>query len=180
MKISINLLPLEFTLEQHKKTKFYKIQAAGVAIIMAMVFLTVVTLGLRFLQSGNIAEVQDNLSRIENKVSELKTTQASLLLLKNRLTTINQYLGTSSKQAEMYKLINKLIPPSVTVSSFNIDKSGQVVLLALIPDPVALDNLVESLTSSELNEGKINQVSIDSLNRAREGIYRISMKVQAK
>lgn len=180
MNISINLLPPEFKTEELKKAKFYKIQAVGVAIIMAMVFLAVVTLGLRILQSQNVVRAKNKLSQAETHVSGLKTTQAAILLLKNRLTTIDQYLGTPSKQAEMYRLINKIIPSSVSVSAFSIDKSGQVVLLAMVPDAASLDNLVESLTNKDLGGNKINQVSIDSLNRAREGIYRISLKVQPK
>lgn len=180
MKISIDLLPPEFRTEELRKAKFYKIQILGVATVMLMVFLAALTLGLRVLQSQNIARISNQLDQTEEKISGLKTTQASLMVLKNRLTAINQYLGTSSKQSEMYKLINKLIPPSVIVSAFTVEKNSQIVFLALVPDVNSLDNMIESFTNKDLSGGKINQVSIDSLSRAREGIYRVSFKVQPK
>ncbi|MDP3758371.1 MAG: hypothetical protein Q8Q86_01500, partial [Candidatus Daviesbacteria bacterium] len=68
MKISINLLPLEIIELEIKKTKFYKIQFVGIAVILSLVFLASLTVALRILQSRNISEVQAKLSQIEQKV----------------------------------------------------------------------------------------------------------------
>lgn len=179
-KISINLLPVEFITEELKASKFYKIQTIGVAIILGMSFLVSLTVSLRILQSHNIVQVQTRLKDAEQKVTDLKSTQASLVLLKDRLKTINQYLGTASKQTSMYKLIDKLVPPSVLVNSVTIDGKGEVVLLALLPDSESLDNLISSLTTKESNEDLIKSVSIDSLNRGKDGAYRISLAIKPK
>lgn len=180
MKISINLLPPETIAEERKKSRFYKIQFAGIAVILIMVFLASLTLALQILQNRNIAVARAQLSEEEQKVVGLKSTQASLLLLKNRLTVIDQYLGVPSKSSALYRLVDKLIPPSVVVNSINIDKTGEMVLSALVPDSVGLDDLLESLTAESDNENKISQVSIQSLGRGRDGQYRISFKVGLK
>lgn len=180
MKISINLLPPEFRAEELKRAKFYKIQAIGVVIVLMMTFLTSTTVALRILQSHNIQQIQTRFSKAEQKVLGLKNTQASLMLLQNRLTTINQYLGVSSKQTSMYQLIDKLIPQSVSVNAITVDKSGQAVFTALVSDSQALDNLMTNLTSLETNENKISQVQVESINRGRDGIYRISFKVNPR
>ena len=52
--ISINLLPKEFTAEEIKQGKFYKIQAVGISVILLMVFLSVLTISLRIFQSSKI------------------------------------------------------------------------------------------------------------------------------
>lgn len=179
-KISINLLPPEFTQQELQRSKFYKVQAIGVATVLVMTFLTSLTLALRILQSANIKQVQTKLNQAEQRVLGLKSTQGSLLLLKNRLTTISQYLGTPSKQTSLYKLIDKLMPSSVSVNALSIDKTGAVVMTILAPDSLSLDNLMTNLTSAEENGDKIKEVSIESLNRGRDGIYRISLKVKAK
>ena len=57
-KLSINLLPVEFTAEEVKRAKFYKIQTLGVGIILFMIFLASITVSLRILQSHNINLVQ--------------------------------------------------------------------------------------------------------------------------
>lgn len=180
MKISINLLPPEIIELEIKKTKFYKIQFLGVAVILSLVFLASLTVALRILQSRNITEVKAKISQTEQKVSDLKSTQASLLLLKNRLTVIDKYLGIPSKQSEIFKLIDKLIPPAVAINAITVDKADEVVLLALAPDAGSLDRLVSNLTDKESNEGRIAQVSVESLNRGKDGFYRISFKVKPK
>lgn len=179
-KISINLLPPEIIAREIKKTKFYKIQAIGVAVILVMIFLASLTMALRILQSRNITDVQAKVGQTEQKVSDLKNTQASLFLLKNRLTVIDKYLGIPSKQASLYKLIDKLIPPTVVINAININKTDEVTLMALVPDPASLDIFVNNLTEREENEGSISNVSVESLNRGKDGFYRVSFKIKPK
>lgn len=179
-KISINLLPIEFTQQQVKKAKFYKIQALGVSIILFMVFLASLTVALRILQSHNIQKVEAQVSQQEERITTFKDRQASLLILKNRLTAISQYLGVSSPQAGIYKLVNELLPPSVSISSISVNRNGEVLVSALVPDPLTLDEAVSNLTSKDKNQNKISQVSIDSLTRGKDGIYRIGFKVKPK
>lgn len=179
-KVSIDLLPLEFRAEDLKRAKFYKIQTIGVSIILVMIFLSSLTIALRILQSQRNKQIQARVSQSEERISGLKNTQASLILLKNRLTTINQYLGTPSKQSEMYRLIDKLLPQSVSISSIAVDKSGEVLILAVASDGASLDRLVESLTSKQTNQDKIKEVSFETINRGKDGIYRLTFKVKPK
>lgn len=178
--LAINLLPVEFRQQQIKRAKFYKIQAAGVAIILLMVFLSSLTIALRILQSQNISQIKSKVTQSEQKISDFKTAQGSLILLKDRLTTINQYLGISSKQPQMYKLIAELLPAAITISSISIGKEGDVLMLAIAKDSDSLDNFMTNLTSREKNQDKISQVSLENLNRGRDGIYRFSFKIKPK
>lgn len=178
--LSINLLPPEFRSEEVKREKFYKIQVIGVAVILFMAFLASVTVALRILQSHNITQVQAQLSQEEQKIEQLKDKQASLLILKNRLTTISKYLGVSSQQAAIFELVNRLLPAPVYVSSLSVDRLGQVLISAVVPDAITLDKMILDLTSPQTNQDKISQVSIDSLNRGKDGIYRLSLKIKPK
>lgn len=179
MKISINLLPPEVMTQELKNKKFYKVQFVGIAIILVMVFLTSLTLALRILQSYNIKLYQVRLTQAEENASDLKETQASLFLLQNRLSVIGKYLGVPSEQSSMYQLIDKLIPSSVVINAITVDKSGGVTFQALAPDSVSMESLINNLTIKENNKGKISQVSIESLNRGRDGAYRISFKIKS-
>lgn len=175
-KISINLLPSEIMARELKEAKFYKLQFAGIAIVLVMVFLASLTLALRILQNQSLAAIQATVAEEGQRVSDLKETQASLLLLKNRLNVINQYLGIPSAQSTMYELLEKLIPFSISVNALSIDKGKGVTILATAPDSFALDDLVNNLTNQETNEGKISQISVEALNRGRAGFYRVSFK----
>lgn len=180
MRISINLLPPETINKELKRAKFYKIQAIGVTIVMVMVFLASLTVGLRILQSRSINAIQTTLASEEQKVTDLKDIQGNLFVLKDRLKIIDQYLGTTSPQSSMYKLLEKLIPPSVAISGVNVNHTGEVIFSVLTADSSILDTLVSNLTDKETNEGRITQVSIDSLNRGRDGYFRVSFKIKSK
>lgn len=179
-KIAINLLPIEFRAQQITAARFYKIQAIGVAAVLAMFFLSALTIALRFLQSQNISQIQNRVVASEQKISDLKTTQGSLLLLKNRLTTITQYLGTASKQAQMYQLITTLLPTSFSVSSISVGKDGEILILGVAPDSSSLDDVINNLTSQSSNQDKISQVSLETISRGRDGIYRLTLKIKSR
>lgn len=180
MKISINLLPPEIIAKELKRASFYRIQLAGIAVILTTIFLASLTGALRILQSHNITVIEAKLAQAEQRASDLKDTQASLMLLKNRLTVIDRYLGVASNQSSMYKLIEQLVPPAVVINEISIGKDGKIVLLAFVPDSLSLDDLIDRLTLKENNEDKISQVSVESLNRGRDGFYRISLKIKPK
>lgn len=177
-KISINLLPSEVRTKELKKEKFYKIQFIGIMIVLTVVFLTSLTVALRILQSRNMESHKAELTKAENKVVALRDTQVSLVLLKNRLGIIKQYLGIASNQSSMYRLIDELIPTSVAVNTIAVDRSGFVTFQAFTPDAAIVENLINNLSMKESNEGRITQVSIESVSRGRDGIYRLSFKIK--
>lgn len=180
MKLNINLLPLEFREEDSKRIKFYKVQAIGIAVMLFMFFLASLTVALRILQSQNISQIQNKLSQSRQKVSEFKNTQASLFILKNRLSSIDQYLETSSDQTKIYKIITGLVPPSISLNMLSINRNGEVLLVATTSDPNAIDNLLNTLNSKERNEGRISQISVENINKGKDGVYRLSLKIQSK
>lgn len=178
-KIAINLLPPEYKAAEVKTAKFYKVQAISVAAVLVVVFLASLSLALRILQNQNIKVAQANLTDQEEKVSQLKGRQASLFVLKNRLTSISEYLATTSVQAQTYRLLNKLLPPQIAINSLAVDRSGIALIVAVAQDPLSLDTLVSNLISKEA-EGQFGEVSIESLNRGKDGIFRLSFKVKPK
>ncbi len=177
MKISINLLPPEDIAKEIQKAKFYKVQLIGIVIILTMIFLTSLTLVLRILQNHNISPYQSKVTAAEKRVSDLKNTQSYLMLLKDRLKVIDQYLGVPSKQSAIYQLVNKLTPQSVAIEAISVAPDGGVMFVALVSDNISLDNLINNLTYAESNENKISQVSVENLNRGRDGFYKISLKI---
>lgn len=179
-KILVDLLPPEFRAEQLKRTKFYKIQTIGVAAILLTTFLASMSVALAVLQNQRIGQIQNRLNLVEQKVSDLKSTQADLLLLKNRLATINQYLGTPSQQSKIYQLMADLLPAAVSVSSLSVDKNGEVFILAVAPDNVSLDNFISNLTSRDRHQDQIQSTSLETISRGRDGVYRLSVKIKSK
>lgn len=179
-QISINLLPAQFTKERLKDIKFYKIQAIGVGLILLTIFFSSLVVALRILQSQRIKQVEGNLATAQQKVGLFKDKQVALMALKNRLAYIDQYMGTSSVQAGLLNLLNAILPPTLAVNSLVIDRSGEVALSAIIQDSSTLDQIITDLTNKDKNQNKISKVSIDSLNRSRDGVYRVNLKIKPK
>lgn len=179
-KISINLLPTEFIQEEVKKGKFYKIQAISVSVILLMFFLSMITISLRILQSNQLKVASAQVNGIEEKVTGLKGKQAQLLLLKSRLETIQGHIGTQSKVTQMYEITSDLLPASLVVSALAFGRDGSAVLTAISPDIASVDLLIDDLTDKEKNEEVIGKVFIEALSRGKDGIYRISLKVESK
>lgn len=176
--ISINLLPEEFIVEQTKKLKFVKIQSISIAILLLTFFLASLTVALRILQSQRISQVQEKLTAIEGQISGYKTVEDNIVLLKNRVASINQYLGVSSKDALMYEFIEKNIPPQTSINSLTIDKNADVFLTLVLPDSVSLDSIINGLLEAKTEKIKIKEISLDGLSRGRDGTYRLSLKLK--
>ena len=141
-RLSINLLPIEYTGLQKQYEKFYKVQAFSIAIILILGFLASITVALRVFQSQQVRVAQADLDNFTNKVTNLKPKEASLVILKNRLSTIDQISSLPSKQRSLYVLVNKLLPASLQISSISIEASGDMLLTIVSPDYFSIDNLL--------------------------------------
>ncbi len=179
-RITINLLPVEFRIQELKRAKFYKIQSIGIAIIISFIFISALSIVLRILQSQSVSEIANKLDSQQKRVIDLKNTQASLILLKNRLITIEQYLGVSSRSSEVYKLLANTISPSISISSVDVNKIGEVTVLAATSNIADLDDLINKIAVNEGNMDKFIFLSVDSLSRSSDGIYRLSLRLKAK
>lgn len=181
-RISINLLPQEFRAEEIRRSKFYKVQFISISIVLFMVFLSILTVSLRILQNGHLKVAQVKVTDAEARITsqDLLTRQTQLLLIKNRLNAIDQYLSTPSKQTEMYNLVNSLLPQAVIISAASVGADGTVSISALTSDENALDQLFADLLDKQKNEGKIEKVAIEALSRGRDGVTRLSFRVEGK
>lgn len=175
--MNINLLPLTYKRLQQQNSKFYKIQTVSIILLLSLVFLTSVTIALRFLQSQQIKAAESSLQESSSRVTAFKSKEAALLILKNRLATIDSISAQPSKQRALYNLVNELVPPSLTISFVSVDSSGNMAVSLIAPNFTALDQLLSLLSSKEKNEGRIAKVSLESLSRSRDGLYRASLKV---
>lgn len=179
-KISINLLPDEFIAEELKKGKFYRVQAIGIFIILFMIFLSMLTVSLRVFQSSGIKSSEVILANAQSKVNSHSSKQTKLVYLKNRLEVISKELGISSKQVEMYGLVESLLPTSVNVITESIGTDGKILISAVVPDPVVLDSMFSDLLNVEKNEGKISKIVVEGIGRGRDNSFRVNFTIEGK
>lgn len=180
VKVAINLLPAEFTQERVKSAKFYKIQALGIGLILVVVFLSSFTVALGMLQSRRVEEAKDQLGGAEQRVTLYKNKEVTLMALKNRLKVIDQYSGASSLQVSMFNLLNAILPQSLAVNNLSISRTGEISISAVAQSSALLDEIISDFTNKNKNQGKVESVSIESLSRSRDGVYRVDFKIKPK
>lgn len=179
-KITINLLPVEFRKAQAEQSKFYKVQYLSILTVLALAFLASTTVALRIFQSQSVSSAQGNLEQISQRVVDSKVKEASLVALKTRLSTINQLSSVPSKQRATFSIVSNLLPASAQISSLVVDKAGNITLSITSADNSALDSFLNDLVSYERNEDKISEVTLESLSRGRDGVYRANLTISAK
>lgn len=179
-KISINLLPLEVAQFQRSQSKFAKIQAVSIVIVLTVILLATSTFALGILQETTVKNTQVSVQAAEEKISKFKDIEGSLLILKNRVSLVSQIAASPSKQRTIFNLVTNLLPPSATVNSLEVDKSGALVATILAQDINTLDQFLTNLVTPEKTEGGSYQVDIESFARGRDGIYRANIKIVPK
>ena len=176
--ISINLLPEEFIVEQTKKLKFFRVQSISIAILLLTFFLASLTVALRILQSQRISQVQGKLTEAENHISGYKSVEDNVVLLKNRVGSISQYLGVPSKNTQIYDFIEKSIPPEISINTLTIDMSGDAFLTLLLSDSYLMDSIIEGLFLAIDEKIKVEEIEVGGLSRGKDNLYRLTLKLK--
>lgn len=179
-RISINLLPLDFTKARFEQEKFSHIQTFGIILITLFIFVAIASFAFRFIQSQNIDKLQKQLNGYEERLLTLQKREASVVILKNRLTTISQLTSTQSVNKSMYELMNSLTPVSIIINSLIIDTNGNMLLSGNTSDVFSLDSYLLSLVNKEKNKDRISGATLENLSRGKDGIYRFSLKINAQ
>jgi len=177
---SINLLPISYKEFQKRESKFYKIQNISISLLLFLIFVTSITIALRIIQAQQINAAEGLLEQNNQKVSDLKPREASLFLLKDRLTNIDQITSLPSKQRSIYNLVSQLIPANLNLNFVSVDTNGDMLISIVAPNFASLDELLIVLTSKDKNEDSIAAVSLESFSRSRDGLYRASIKIKPR
>lgn len=169
-KLSINLLPVELRKDTIKEIRKRRILTGSVVILLSMVLITSIVLGIRFFQSTQNQRLAQETQNSRETISALKNKEELIFLLKNRIAKINQLSTLDSQSVLGFNLITFLIPESVEVNSFAIDKTGKISLSGETTSLSLLNELFENLTDPKKNEGKISSTKLEGLTKSGERI----------
>lgn len=178
-KVDINLLPTEVNIERQKQAKFSRVQLISIGILLILILAASVSVAFRIVQSQKQERLSKEVGALEEKVSSYKDKEATLVVLKNRITAITQLLSGERLQTVMFNLITDRIPVSVTITSISVDRAGNVLVSLLAPDSHSLEQTLSELTNSEAFE-KISNINIESLASGKDGVFRMNMKISSK
>ena len=180
MKFSINLLPAEYAVAYSSNVRFQKIQRIGIGILILLIFLSSLTFALSIFQNSNILQANNSLQAAESVVSQFKSQEESLVLLKDRLNNLQRISSTPSRSNIMYNLINVLMPASLTPTLIVTDTFGNNSLTVVTTNSTDVDNFILTLIDPQKNQGLISKVNVESLSRGKDGVYRVNLKIFTK
>lgn len=176
--ILINLLPAELTVSKISQQKFRKIQAISIIAILLFSFLASAVVGLRIFQAQAISGVESQARSQLSVVDSLKEKEVDINILKNRTALLTNILKSSSKTATTYAEINSLVPSSVAVTSFSLDKNGNVLISFVASSSSSAAELLNKI--GNFDSKNIEKVQIETLSRGRDGVFRGQLKILAK
>jgi hypothetical protein len=177
-RISINLLPQETAISERRAERLKTVKLVSISTLLVLFLFTSLLVTLRILQTRNINNIKVAASASEQKITQNKGKESSLVLLKDRLGIIDK-LSAPSKQSIIYNSVVSKIPPSVSIVSVGVDSVGNLAISAATQEHLSLISFFETMTSDEVFK-QIAQVKVDSLSKGRDEVYRASLKFIAK
>lgn len=177
--ISINLLPAEFKIDQKTQKKFQLVQRISIAILLFLIFLASASSALKILQAQDISKLRKEATVQEDRITSFKDKEVALVVLKNRLSAINQIIKSGSDNGAVYKQVSALIPPEVVITAVSVNRSGDVSMSIIAPDLLALERVLSDLTSARAFKA-ISKIELESLSRGRDSVFRSNLKISAR
>ncbi len=175
---TINLLPPEFAREEKLKQKFRRVQLISIAVVLFLIFISTATAGLRFLQIQEVRSVEARVKDSEGKVLSLKDKEIGLAVLKNKLSSIKEISKDSSEQARLFEQLNSVLPKDIRITSFTISDKQAISISGVSPSAAILEDFFSSaLASSDGGKDGFNKITLETLSRGREGVYRFSLQL---
>jgi hypothetical protein len=166
-KLKINLIPPEIKEQAKREAKRSLLVKISIGLLGLLILVTAGILSVIIFQGAVLKSLNADLEKDKTKIASLKDNEAVAFFLKNRITTINQYSSGHYEQAEVYDLINKLMPTEVSLSLLQIDKTSVISIQGSTFSTAALDSLFHNLIDPKMNEGKIASVSVESLSKTQ-------------
>lgn len=169
-KIKINLLPPEIKDKAKKEAKQSLINKISIALLGVLILMTSSILAMVIFQGGTVNLLNTEIEKEKSRIQNLSSAEAIVLLLKNRIDSINQFTNKRYKQREVYDLLTPLFPQGVVLKTIAINKTTKVAVTGQTDNTFPLQTLFDDLIDPETNQGKINSVTVESLNTNRAGI----------
>lgn len=176
-KLKINLIPPEIKEQAKKEAKRTLMVRISIGLLGVLIVFTAIILVVIVFQNVTLQALTKQLDEEKSRISGLREKEAVVFFLKNRIDTINKYSNGFYTQEETFALITKLVPPEISVSFLQIDKTQTVSVQGDTQTADSLEVLFNNLMNPAQNEGKITAVSVESLSRSQSGTISFDLKI---
>lgn len=179
-KISVNLLPEEIVLQRKQSSKLLFINKMSVVFLIALVFFASATLALRLSQNIQLENSMEVLARSQSRVTSLKGKEEQVIVLKQRLNSIQNLMGGDIKRRAIFNLIVFLTPPDIQISEMSVDRNGNMGVSFTSSTLSSVDTLISDLGNKEKNLDLISKVDLEGLTLSKDNAFRFALKITGK
>ncbi len=164
--ISINLLPPELKITKVQEERKSKLNKISLSVLAVCVILMSGILVLKTLQFINLQAIKKDIATVQTQISGYKTEEGLIYLLQDRISTIKTAQKDPSGSVISFNLLQKLLVPGVTISSFTVDKNEDINLTGEANSLGSLQQFFDNITNPDLTEGRIVTVTENSLGKS--------------
>lgn len=180
VKMTINLLPPEVMLQRKQGFKLTLANQISIAALVILIFFTSATLALRFFQNSELKAAKEELTSAEGKVNSLQSREVQIVLLKQRLASIENLTGSDLKRKAIFNLVIYLTPPNIQIIDVSVDKNGNMSLSLASSSLPSIETLFASLGDNEKNSGLISKVGLEGFSLSKDMAYRFNLSIKPK
>lgn len=180
VKMTINLLPPEVMLQRKQGFKLTLANQISIAALVILIFFTSATLALRFFQNSELKAAKEELTSAEGKVNSLQSREVQIVLLKQRLASIENLTGSDLKRKAIFNLVIYLTPPNIQIIDVSVDKNGNMSLSLASSSLPSIETLFASLGDNEKNSDLISKVGLEGFSLSKDMAYRFNLSIKPK
>jgi|SRR3972149_1262491 len=172
----INLLPSEEKTAERIDLARKKLLFVSIAVL---VFTAILTLATLVFFTRLVSARKDMFAKVEGstaQISNLKTTEELITVVKHKASTANQIISTRSNVSYVFEQLKQIIPQEVYFSDLRIS-SGKIVISGKAKSSKDMNGLIANLTSEE-GAIIVSDVTIDSLSSDETGAYTFAVSAQ--
>lgn len=172
----VTLLPPEKRKETQRATRVTHIVSRGFVLLLFGYLLVALGLGGFFMYTFVIKQqVVDRHGKLEGEVKAMRDREASLVVLKDRASTLATAARDPTNFRRALELAIDLVGNDEKLTIRDIVNDRKTIELTVSgSDTFALEDLFESIKEKE----GLSQVTLESLTRFRDGEYIASLKIQ--
>lgn len=176
-ELNVNLLPTEI-LVGRKSRGLSVVNKISIVVLGLLILISVATFYLTVSQSAQIKAANDKLAQSQNQLSQYKTTESNLVVLKQQLREIQNILATDSNRKMLFDNLITNLPQGVSITSVELDKNNNLTVGVSSTSLDTISSFLGNFTDDSKRLKQIKQVDLDLLNWGKDGVYKASLKVE--
>lgn len=175
----INLLPEEILIQRRHSYKIVLINRVSIAFLVVILIAAAFSLVLKINQANNLKRSEEEYTTAKDKIMGLQSKEADLLILKNRLSTIQSSLGADTKRKAVFNLVTSL-SSGMQINDLTVDKNSNMTISLSTASAVEIEKLLFDLSSKERNSDLISKIDLGGLSLGKDNIFRFNLKIIPK